>query len=149
DDSQVELRKGLFEGDLALPPGAVGGQKLVNVGVNRKMRGGVPDRSNRKEHRAGGDPPGIVKAKADGANNEGGDRFHGWNSNSVVGPFEALRQRRNGGTGATMGYAFEVGAHGGSRCNGVRLVHEMSPARTRRRALDALKPLKSEIGIFS
>src|SRR6516164_9000885 len=65
-----------------------------------------------------------------------------------VGPFEALRQRRNGGTGATMGYALEAGAHGESRCNGVRLVHEKSPARIRRRALDALKPLKSEIGIF-
>ena len=48
-----------------------------------------------------------------------------------------------------MDYALEVGARGESRCNGVRLVHEKSPGADPAAALDALKPRKSEIGIFS
>jgi hypothetical protein len=48
-----------------------------------------------------------------------------------------------------MGFTPEAAARGESRCYGIRLVHEKSPGAARRRALDALKPLKSEIGIFS
>ena len=48
-----------------------------------------------------------------------------------------------------MGYPLEVGARGESRCNGIRVIHEKSPGAAPAAALDALKPLKSEIGIFS
>jgi hypothetical protein len=48
-----------------------------------------------------------------------------------------------------MGYALEAGARGERRCNGIRLVHEKSPGAGPAAGLDALKPFKSEIGIFS
>ena len=92
-NDRLVLGKGLFERQFPLPPDAVGGNELVDVGRQQEMRGGIPRAKDGKNDRSGDDPPGVARAKADCADDESGDRLHRISAVKLAGEAE----RRDGG----------------------------------------------------